>query len=116
MEPPAECLNLGVPRCPPPGWGILAVVPALQAGQLPLLFLVAPLQLCQLHTQLYLLRVQLVNGGLQWAHLVGRSTGACEPGQGLSEGQGMGSQPGCSGVPLGHSTGQWGHRACHSQA
>lgn len=58
------------------------VVPALQAGQLPLLFLVAPLQLRQLHTHPHLLCVQPVDGGLQGAHLVGRGTGACEPGQG----------------------------------
>ena len=54
------------------------VVPALQPGQLPLLLLVAPLQLRQLHAHLHLLRVQPIDGSLQWAHLVGRGTGACE--------------------------------------
>lgn len=51
---------------------LLMVMPALQARQLPLLILVAPLQLCQLHAHLHFLCIQPVNGSLQGTHLCAR--------------------------------------------
>lgn len=74
---PGLCQAAPAPPPNPPR-AILVVAPALQPGQLPLLLLVPPLQLRQLHAQLHLLRVQPVDGGLQGAHLGGRARG-CEP-------------------------------------
>lgn len=48
---------------------LLVVMPALQARQLPLFLLVAPLQFCQLHAHLYFLCIQPVDGSLQGTHL-----------------------------------------------
>lgn len=50
---------------------VLVVMPPLQLHQLPLLLLVAALQLRQPHPHLHLLRVQLLDGSLQRAHLAG---------------------------------------------
>lgn len=51
---------------------ILVVVAPLQPHQLPLLLLVAALELGQAHPHLHLLRVQLLHGRLQRAHLGGQ--------------------------------------------
>lgn len=86
------------------------VMPALQPCQLPLLLLVAPLQLRQLDTHLHLLCVQPVNGSLQWAHLGARGTVACEPRRGPGGGRWVAAHtPGAPSRPApGRDTGRWG--------